>query len=243
MTPIEQVLLQTCIDAVLVAVAAYKAFGSAYFTEKGKAAATKEDIEEITAKVESVKNDLSFSDQLRINVRAEERAALIDFYEKINTWYLEISSLDNDIITPVRPFIPDSVITTQHLQAMQDKLDLIMNTPIENSVITAKFKIDLYLSKEENSDIRRQVHEIIVNIRAIGTVLIKLYTQYYPRMHNLSIMLRAVKDSSYNKNADAAIANVVEAIDNYYQQMNIKHREFHEILKLLRESFHDRLTK
>lgn len=68
-----------------------------YFNEKGKLLAQKEDIEEITEKIEGIKNEFTKETELlkvelqkllnfEISHRAEERSAIINFYEKYNQW-------------------------------------------------------------------------------------------------------------------------------------------------------------
>jgi flagellar basal body-associated protein FliL len=68
---------------ILIAIALlYMAFFKSYFQEKGKNLATKEDIEEITKKVESIKTGLQFSLEAKLSWRAEEHDALVDYYSK-----------------------------------------------------------------------------------------------------------------------------------------------------------------
>jgi hypothetical protein len=70
----------------------------AYFTEKGKNLATKEDIEGITRQVESIKNEftnkteklkteLQYSNQVRFSIKTEERSAIINLHEKYFRFY------------------------------------------------------------------------------------------------------------------------------------------------------------
>lgn len=56
-------------------------FSDSYVKEKGKNAATKEDIEEITKKVEVIKNDLSVLSNFRISRRETLQQHLLAFYD------------------------------------------------------------------------------------------------------------------------------------------------------------------
>lgn|GEM_PF-1957787 len=74
-----------------------KNFLPSYFNEKGKNLATKEDVEEITEKVEKIKSefikdieyikaDLSYLNQNKFSIKAAERDALIDTNNKYSEW-------------------------------------------------------------------------------------------------------------------------------------------------------------
>jgi hypothetical protein len=81
-----QEILHLTLDAFLSALALYLAFFKSYFQEKGKNIATKEDIEEITIKIESIKNEFHFSTQSKISLKLEERNSLVNCYEKYTHW-------------------------------------------------------------------------------------------------------------------------------------------------------------
>lgn len=92
-------LLNNVITALLLLLAGFwlKNFWPNYFNEKGKLLAQKEDIAEITEKIESVKSEFSKETErlktdlqrllsLQISHRTEERASIINFYDKYNQW-------------------------------------------------------------------------------------------------------------------------------------------------------------
>ena len=68
--------IQLVLEALILLLLLYLAFLKSYFQEKGKNVATKEDVEEITSLVESVKSELQFSLQAKLSLRAEEHPAL-----------------------------------------------------------------------------------------------------------------------------------------------------------------------
>lgn len=82
-----QLVLQTLILLLLF----YVAFLKSYFQEKGKNLATREDVEEITSLVESVKSQLQFSLQAKLSFRAEAHQALVDYFSKYSAWLAAIS--------------------------------------------------------------------------------------------------------------------------------------------------------
>lgn len=74
------------LQAIIIIIGLYLAFFKSYFQEKGKNLATKEDIEEITKKVEKIKSDLEYLTQFKIGLTVEERNSLVNCYEKYSYW-------------------------------------------------------------------------------------------------------------------------------------------------------------
>lgn len=74
-------IIQIILEAVIIILGLYLALFKSYFQEKGKNIATKEDIEEITEKVETIKHNLLFGTQSKINLKNEERNSLVSCYE------------------------------------------------------------------------------------------------------------------------------------------------------------------
>lgn len=79
-------ILQLIVELLVLLLLFYLAFFKSYFQEKGKNLATKEDIEEITSKVESIKSRLQYTLQARLSLREEEHAALVNYYSKYVAW-------------------------------------------------------------------------------------------------------------------------------------------------------------
>ncbi|MHA8058947.1 hypothetical protein [Aquirufa nivalisilvae] len=79
-------IAQIILEVILVFIGLYLALFKSYFQEKGKNIATKEDIQEITELVETVKNQIHFSTQSKLSLKTEERNALVNHYEKYNYW-------------------------------------------------------------------------------------------------------------------------------------------------------------
>ena len=84
--------MQTILEILILLLLLYLAFFKSYFQEKGKNLATKEDTEEITSLVESVKTQLQFSLQAKISLREEEHQALVDYFSKYSVWLSAISN-------------------------------------------------------------------------------------------------------------------------------------------------------
>jgi hypothetical protein len=74
------------VETLILLIGLYLVLFKSYFQEKGKNLATKEDIEEITQKVEVIKNNISFLTQTKLNLSTEERISLVNCYEKYYSW-------------------------------------------------------------------------------------------------------------------------------------------------------------
>ncbi len=102
-----EILLTSISTAALLFIAGLwlKNYLPNYFNEKGKLLAQKEDIEEITRKIESVKIDFAKeSESLKIELqrllslevahRTEERIVIINFYDKYNQWLYSLLEIN-----------------------------------------------------------------------------------------------------------------------------------------------------
>jgi hypothetical protein len=84
--------MQLMLEVVILFLLLYLVFLKTYFQEKGKNVATKEDVEEITSLVESVKSQLQFSLQAKLSFRAEEHQTLVDYFSKYSAWLSAITN-------------------------------------------------------------------------------------------------------------------------------------------------------
>lgn len=85
-------IVQLAVEIVILLLLLYLAFLKSYFQEKGKNLATKEDIEEITSMVESVKSQVQFSLQAKLSLRTEEHEALMGYYSQYHAWLAAITN-------------------------------------------------------------------------------------------------------------------------------------------------------
>ncbi|MCE3277924.1 MAG: hypothetical protein K0S44_115 [Bacteroidetes bacterium] len=69
-------------------------YTKSYFTEKGKNAALKQDLKELTTIVEQIKGQLSISTSGKISLNQEEKESLIALYEKFAYWRLILQEND-----------------------------------------------------------------------------------------------------------------------------------------------------
>lgn len=92
------------IQILLLMAAIYLAFFKSYLTEKGKSAALKEDLNQLTKEVESVKSEFVKEQEIlktdlqrvltnEVSYRNEERNAIISYHGIINEWLYSIEEI------------------------------------------------------------------------------------------------------------------------------------------------------
>jgi hypothetical protein len=142
-------VFQVVMEAAILLLLFYLAFLKSYFQEKGKNLATKEDVEEITSLVESVKSQLQFSLQAKLSLRAEAHQALVDYFSKYSAWLSAISSCS---------FVGIDKDTASRLSAIRSQLDAH-----HRDVDLAAGKMELFV---ENEDIRSQHGTLMIKTLA-----------------------------------------------------------------------------
>jgi len=80
------IYLEIILAILNLALILYIAFFKSYLTEKGKNYATKEDIAEITKKIETVKNEVSFSNNQKSEWLDRNKIALLNYLDSYIDW-------------------------------------------------------------------------------------------------------------------------------------------------------------
>jgi len=150
----------------------YALYLRSYFQEKGKNLATKQDIEEITRKVETIKTDLDLSKDLTLSFVNEQRQVIMDFYNRIvialahmgPNMYENIELNDDKILTEIRSNLNEAYY--QYTLA-EGKLELLIdNKPILDKL--AAIYIKMTQQRLELIKYTAKVREIQVGIRALN---------------------------------------------------------------------------
>ncbi|MBF9224373.1 hypothetical protein [Hymenobacter ruricola] len=129
-----------------------------YFNEKGKLLAQKEDIAEITEKIESVKSDFSKDTErlktdlqrilnYQLSHRNEERASIIAFYDKYNQWLYSLLEINF------------GGYSRSNLKDLTDKRTFIENFYAEANI--AQAKLNLIVKSDE---IITLSHDLIMQV-------------------------------------------------------------------------------
>ncbi len=74
------------LDLFLAGISIYLAFFKNYLEEKGKNLATREDIEEITKKIEGVKSDVQYAYSQKSQLLEQNKVALTNFFDQYINW-------------------------------------------------------------------------------------------------------------------------------------------------------------
>ena len=74
------------LQVLTILIGLYLALFKSYFQEKGKNLATKEDINEITKKVEAVRTEFQVLTHSRTTLNSEKRSSYLSFYDKYFLW-------------------------------------------------------------------------------------------------------------------------------------------------------------
>lgn len=151
------------LDIILVLIGLYLALFKSYFQEKGKNIATSEDIEDLTLKVESVKQNfieknaslkakLDLLTNLRTSHKNDERNSLIEFHKTIKSWI--------SLLTESSPTLVDDYDN----QEIQNKIHLYDLT--YSKVLNAEALLELYINDVELNkliyDLKKSVLEHLV---------------------------------------------------------------------------------
>ena len=82
----KELIIKIILDSIIIIIGLYFIFWKSYIAEKGKNLATKKDIEEITNKIETVKNEVSFRSQRKHEYINDRKKSAIDFLNSISVW-------------------------------------------------------------------------------------------------------------------------------------------------------------
>jgi hypothetical protein len=105
---------QFVVEGLILVFVLYMAFAKSYVEKKGENLATKEDVQEITSLMESVKSRVEYSLQAKLSLRAEEHNALVDYFAKYYAW---LSALLNCTLPTVK--YDDPTLLDQIRQQME----------------------------------------------------------------------------------------------------------------------------
>lgn len=81
-----ELIIRIILDLSIILVGLYLILWKGYFSKKGENYATKEDVEEITQKIETVKNEIGIHSQQKLAYLNEKKKAALDFLNSISLW-------------------------------------------------------------------------------------------------------------------------------------------------------------
>lgn len=128
-------ILQIALEAATVCIGLYLAFGKSYFQEKGKNIATKEDIQDITGKIEKIKSEVGILTHKKISLSTEKQNCLLDFYAKLSIWINYVVDID---------LIHDNELYDTYYQRVYE----LMQVSYHN-YLSAESKVDVFFNMDE----------------------------------------------------------------------------------------------
>ncbi len=174
--------IEIVLQILLILICLYLALFKSYFQEKGKNIATSEDIEELTIKVEAVKDKfieknsilkskLDLLTNLQIGQKNDERLALIEFHKSISKWINLLSSSSINLINDYDNIEIDN--------------KLFHYNEVYNEVLASKSLLSLYIEDKD-------LHDCILELKL--KILESLSTNPLTTMINLKSNNYLIKD-------------------------------------------------
>ncbi len=175
-----------------------------YFREKGKNIATKEDIEEITTKIENVKLELEYSKSQKKKYQEENKLALINFYDDFIIW-CEYSV--NNISVSI-----DLLHSPEQIRIMINDFN-----SINSKVLKTYWRICLF---EINN---QKLANEIIELYSQAEKLHNINSDYLIEMENLSICLKFKNKNLLNEKIEIEYKKLNDNFEN-------KHHEIRDII-------------
>jgi hypothetical protein len=200
------IIWQCALTLLLLVVLLVRDYFKKYSQEKGKNLATKEDIEEITEKVETVKSEIGLFLQKKISYHTEKYSAMIECHGKFYVW---INTLLNTTITG------DFNKADEFLDQAKQK---IQGAFLE--FLTAEAKFDIYFIESPliavEIDLRLKTIELAIHL---DNWLIKGHTN-----SKQLALADTLVDNDYKIDRMATLfAERQILVTEYYQQRNEKY--------------------
>ncbi|MDX2172996.1 MAG: hypothetical protein SFY56_07750 [Bacteroidota bacterium] len=221
-------IISIIVQILILIFGLYLAFFKSYFSEKGKNLATKEDIEHITKKVESIKtefiketeklkHDLQFENQLKISFTNDLKNSIVRVYEDYNSWYditydsflNSLNSLDFSV-KQIAEAEAEINRAYSKFEASVSKLELyIKNNNVDK--IIEKISDETYILQEKVEDYFMELEEIIEDEEALNI-------EFSQAHHDKKINLFN-KTSTKLSNISYGIMDTLEELRNLFHEL------------------------
>lgn len=136
---------------ISASILAFSGMAIAFYKQKGENIATKQDIAEITHKIEAVKSKLMVTTQSEIDFKTDQKLAVLAFYDAFVFWYYDVlelldTNLDGDDMQKIESYpkkIEDAykkvVITSRRLELYEEDDSLLV---IVQRLISTGMKVE-----------------------------------------------------------------------------------------------------
>ncbi|MEX1013994.1 MAG: hypothetical protein WDZ80_02430 [Candidatus Paceibacterota bacterium] len=190
------IIIEILPEILILFLGIYLAFFKSYFTEKGRQIAVKQDIEEITTKVESIKTDLELYKGNKLNLITEERESILRFLDSYHEWRTTI------------------VLNSPYL---------IINNPNNYHTINENFnshhhvcqqnidRLALFFDDETFPEIKKKLMLKMLDLQQHSdSVMQKVYEYYKDKNHDINDI--SPKISEYLKEKEEIKVNIIKEL-------------------------------
>ncbi len=179
----------------------YLALFKSYFKEKGKNLATREDIQEITSLVETLRAKIEYSLQAKLVLRREEHESLLHYYSCLSKWIHTISSFSF------------AGITYDTLHMINERISSV--NICYSETILAFSKVELLVN---NDKLRAEGHGLIRRVLKYQNRTIKMCGDYHLLCLEIHAEEKRLKDGERVEEWAKVIAKQQIAIKKYYEE-------------------------
>ncbi|HXU28157.1 MAG TPA: hypothetical protein VN698_13080 [Bacteroidia bacterium] len=216
------------LEILLFILGLYLAFFKSYFQEKGKNLATKEDIEEITTKVEGIKTefiketeklktDLQFENHVKVSINTDTKNSIVEMVENYNFWLILIMDSFNQSLS----------FDTKKVEKVRSDLQQAYF-----KFVMSESKLYLYQQDNQISDLLGVIKEHTIRFQGIFL--------YY--LMDLEFILQREESSIKLEDKTNFVSKRTELFSKQCQPINDSHKAvFTEVLNL-RKMCYNRLT-
>lgn len=199
-------IIHIVLEIIGVLFLCYVAFFKSYFSEKGKNVATKEDIEEITMKVEAIKNEFSLFSQSKADYLKDRKESALDFLESISIW-IDYSMKPMDLIF-------------NNLTNIVVLSNLISDLRVQASKATTNYwKLYTYFEEDIVHDSSANVYNKCIELNNITLRFLVVLEKHAKMIKHYEDILTKVKDRDEIIKKRETLIKVINAIqDEYYQE-------------------------
>ena len=201
-------IAQIILESIILILGLYLVFFKSYFQEKGKNIATKEDIEEITTKVEKVKNEIHYNIEAQYGLKMEERKALFNYYEKYSFWF-------NTLIESDFSGIDDNTEKLDEITINIDKAKFDYEL--------ARARMDLLVQNKDLSKLTPDLWKKTFEMQRLKTKTIGEINIHLVKMNNFKA---TVSD-------DKGVKDYQQLLDELFEIIKKHHKELLKLTKLV----------